>query len=194
MRYSPGHKAEIRAKLLHEGAAIAKKNGFSTTGIDGLMEAVGLSGAAFYNHFGSKTDFFKAILDHELECSRSLLEGGASLSPAERMGAYADSYLSLAHVENPEHGCPLPALSQEVARADGPTRRLYEDQVLRTQAAMEECLGESGAGWAALAQCVGAVLIARAMKSKESREAILSGCREQISKLADRAHGKRNAR
>ncbi len=181
MRYSPEHKAETRKKLLEAGAAIAKKNGFATTGVDGFMEKIGLSGAAFYNHFGSKADFFKAVLEHELECSRELLATPSPLSPEQRLQAYFDMYLSLAHVQNPEHGCPLPALSQEVAGADGETKALYEEQVLKTHAAMEECLGDSDAAWAALAQSVGAVLIARAMKTKKSQEKILAGCRAYVA-------------
>ncbi|MEW6777523.1 MAG: TetR/AcrR family transcriptional regulator [Bdellovibrionota bacterium] len=183
MRYSPEHKAETRKKLLEAGAAIAKKNGFATTGVDGFMEKIGLSGAAFYNHFGSKADFFKAILEHELECSRAILTTPGTLTPEERIKAYLDMYLSLAHVQNPEHGCPLPALSQEVAGADAETKGLYEEEVLRTHAAMEECLGDSNAAWAALAQSVGTVLIARAMKTKKSQEALLSGCRAYVAEM-----------
>ena len=44
MRYSPGHKSETRERLLQSSALSAKKSGFSTVGVDGLMKAIGLSG------------------------------------------------------------------------------------------------------------------------------------------------------
>ncbi|WP_269758943.1 TetR/AcrR family transcriptional regulator [Variovorax sp. E3] len=54
MRYSNSHKEEIREKLLASGRAIAKRGGFTTTGVDALMPAIGLTGGEFYSHFPSK--------------------------------------------------------------------------------------------------------------------------------------------
>ena len=39
MRYSPEHKENTRARLLEVGGALAKKDGFGTTGVDSLMAA-----------------------------------------------------------------------------------------------------------------------------------------------------------
>lgn len=44
MRYSANHKLETREKLLQSSSVSAKKSGFSTVGVDGLMKAIGLSG------------------------------------------------------------------------------------------------------------------------------------------------------
>ena len=54
MRYSAEHKQQTREKLLHSSGALAKAGGFATTGVDGLMKAIGLTGGAFYSHFPSK--------------------------------------------------------------------------------------------------------------------------------------------
>ena len=43
MRYSAEHKAQTRDKLLASSGALAKRGGFSATGVDGLMKAIGLS-------------------------------------------------------------------------------------------------------------------------------------------------------
>ncbi len=44
MRYSVSHKQQTRDKLLQSSAALAKKEGFASVGVDGLMKAIGLSG------------------------------------------------------------------------------------------------------------------------------------------------------
>ena len=51
MRYPQNRKAETRQKLIEKAGALAKKDGFATTGVDGLMASVGLTGGAFYSHF-----------------------------------------------------------------------------------------------------------------------------------------------
>ena len=54
MRYSAKHKAETRQKLIEKAGALAKKDGFATTGVDGLMSTVGLTGGAFIVTFHLK--------------------------------------------------------------------------------------------------------------------------------------------
>jgi AcrR family transcriptional regulator len=52
-------QAGNQEKLLQSSAVSAKRSGFSTVGVDGLMKAIGLSGAAFYSHFSSKDELFR---------------------------------------------------------------------------------------------------------------------------------------
>ena len=56
MRYSNTHKQETREKLVNSSRAIAKKEGFDSTGVDTFMSSIGLTGGAFYSHFGSKDE------------------------------------------------------------------------------------------------------------------------------------------
>ena len=65
MRYSAEHKTQTRDKLLASSGALAKRGGFSATGVDGLMKAIGLTGGAFYGHFASKDALFAAIVERE---------------------------------------------------------------------------------------------------------------------------------
>ena len=83
MRYSASHKLETREKLLQSSSLSAKRSGFSTVGVDGLMKAIGLSGAAFYSHFSSKDALFTAIVERELRHSLERL-GGEGAQDRER--------------------------------------------------------------------------------------------------------------
>ena len=75
MRYANTHKEDTRNKLLASSRAIAKRGGFTSTGVDALMGSIGLSGGAFYSHFPSKQALFEAIIDAEISNSTDMLAG-----------------------------------------------------------------------------------------------------------------------
>ena len=69
MRYKAGYKEEKRKELLEISGQLAKKNGFGATGVDTFMKAAGVTSGAFYSHFSSKNDLFKALVENELKDS-----------------------------------------------------------------------------------------------------------------------------
>ena len=69
MRYKSGYKQEKRKELLKISGQLAKKDGFAATGVDGFMKAAGVTSGAFYSHFSSKQDLFKALVENELKNS-----------------------------------------------------------------------------------------------------------------------------
>ena len=77
MRYAPEHKEGTRARLVKATGALAKRQGFSGTGIDGLMAAAGLTSGAFYAHFRSKNELLEAIVDNALICQIAFQHGGS---------------------------------------------------------------------------------------------------------------------
>jgi TetR/AcrR family transcriptional regulator, transcriptional repressor for nem operon len=179
MRYPPDYKANARARLLETAAALAKEKGFGTTGVDALMAAAGMTSGAFYSHFKSKPELLKAIIEHELAHTTALFTGKdtAALRKAFR------SYLSEQHVAHPESGCPLPALTPEVARADAATREVFEQQLVQAKDQLQAQLSDDGHAWAVIAQVVGAVMLARAMASPEARKALLQDVRQSVDAL-----------
>ena len=61
-------------KLLASSGALAKRGGFSATGVDGLMKAIGLTGGAFYGHFASKDALFAAIVERANKVIKQIFE------------------------------------------------------------------------------------------------------------------------
>jgi AcrR family transcriptional regulator len=108
MRYSNEHKQQTRERLLSSSGALAKRGGFASTGVAGLMKAIGLTGGAFYNHFPSKDDLFTEIVRQEL-CNSPLARLANQGASRERLARCLQQYLSLAHLHNAEGGCPLSA-------------------------------------------------------------------------------------
>ena len=184
MRYSAEHKAQTREKLLASSGALAKHGGFSATGVNDLMKAIGLTGGAFYGHFASKDELFSAIVERELGHSVARLGKGGE--GRDKLRRCLDIYLSMAHVEQPDSGCALPTLGAEIARADVAVREQAEHWLLRLQRAWAEVLGDPQLALAILAQCIGALLLARMLASPERQEDVLAASRALIeASLAD---------
>jgi len=182
MRYARAHKQETRDKLLQSSRAIAKKDGFASTGVDALMSAIGLTGGAFYSHFGSKAELFAALVALELDNSSEMLAGTPD-SPPDHVAMRLRSYLSSAHALHPESGCALPALGAEIARAEPPVRKGVERSLKKLHKCWSARLdGDPDAAWAVMAQCVGALLMARVVDSERTRREILAATRRSIEK------------
>jgi AcrR family transcriptional regulator len=179
MRYPSTHKEETRKKLLASARAIAKKGGFGTTGVDELMASIGLTGGAFYGHFPSKEALFAELVLQEIANSTEMLAGDEE-SPPDLVALRLRSYLSSYHATHPETGCVLPALGPEIARADPEVRATVEQGLKQLQKSWAGRIGNPDAAWALIAQCVGALVLARCVDSERTRKDILASSRRFI--------------
>lgn len=181
MRYSTEHKQQTRDKLLASSGALAKRGGFASTGVAGLMKAIGLTGGAFYNHFPSKDDLFTEVVRREL-CNSPLAQGTVDRKRLKRL---LDQYLSMAHLHNPEGGCPLPPLGVEIARAERPVREEAEHWLVQLHDAWSLTLGDTQQAWALISQCVGALVVGRMLASEPLQAQVLQASRNQVHKALD---------
>ncbi|OLF52302.1 TetR/AcrR family transcriptional regulator [Pseudomonas chlororaphis] len=181
MRYSANHKQETRERLLQSSAVSAKKEGFSTVGVDGLMKAIGLSGGAFYSHFSSKDELFGSIVERELRQSLERLGADGEQSRL-RLERCLKRYLSMAHVESPETGCVLPTLGAEISRADEAIRQQAEYWICRLQQSWAQTLGSDSLAWSILSQCIGALVVARMLVSQDIQRQVLKSNHDEIAR------------
>jgi AcrR family transcriptional regulator len=183
MRYPSTHKQETRDKLLDSSRQIAKKGGFETTGVDSLMSAIGLTGGAFYSHFGSKAELFAALIEREMDNSSQMLAGDDE-SAADHVAKCLRSYLSTYHALHPESGCALPTLGPEITRAGPQVRATVERSLKKLQRSWSERLeGDDDRAWGLIAQCVGAILLARVVESERTRQEILASSRRFVERI-----------
>lgn len=189
MRYASTHKEETRQKLMASARALVKRGGFDSTGIDALMASIGLTGGAFYSHFPSKKALFEAVIAEEMTHSSALLAGDAD-SPENHVAKCLRDYLSSVHALNPDTGCVLPTLGPEIARAGPEVRGLVEQALRRTHKSWSERAGDPDAAWALIAQCVGAIVIARSVESERTRKEILAASRRFLGKAVDKVSAK----
>lgn len=182
MRYPADHKERTREKLLRDAGALAKSVGFAGTGVDALARSAGLTSGAFYKHFESREALFAAVCEGEFHATRARFE---SLRPGDDASllAVVDGYLSLWHLRNPELGCPFPTLATEVARAPDSVRAIFEDAQSRLVDVLARLAGDRTLALAVFAQCVGAVVLARAVETDAAKLEVLGAAREGVRRL-----------
>jgi len=172
----------MKKHLLAVAGAETKKKGFAAVGVDGLMQAAGVTSGAFYSHFPSKNALFKAVVEAELQDSIQMLVG----NPHQDLTAWLDHessrYLTMSHVRHPETGCVLPALGAEISRADDGVKHVYEQQMLDAKNMLASRLGDDTAAWGFIAQCVGALLLARAMPGEDTQQAIINASKQFLQR------------
>jgi hypothetical protein len=86
----------------------------------------------------------------------------------------------MAHVEQPDSGCAIPTLGAEIARADLSVRARAEHWLVRLQQTWGEVLEDPQLAWAILAQCVGALVVARMLATPQCQEEVLAASRALI--------------
>ncbi|WP_269621088.1 TetR/AcrR family transcriptional regulator [Zhongshania sp. BJYM1] len=91
-------RERTRAHILHTGATLFSKSGYSGVSMDGLGKACRLTKGALYDHFNSKEDVYTHCVAHYIECaisdifSMSLTE--ESYSSEERLFSFVESFLT----------------------------------------------------------------------------------------------------
>jgi TetR/AcrR family transcriptional regulator, transcriptional repressor for nem operon len=183
MRYPKEHKEQTRTRLLESGGSHAKKHGFGGSGMDSLAAAAGVTTGSLYKHFEGKSDLFAALIHSELQRTAkrfSAIETGDLEGAAKALAAY----LSLYHVKHPESGCALPSLTPEVARADESVRDAFQSGMIAIHAIVaDRFTGSSDTAWALIAQSVGAVMLARAMRDEAVRRELLGASARQSAAM-----------
>jgi TetR/AcrR family transcriptional regulator, transcriptional repressor for nem operon len=182
MRYPKTHKEQVRQALLSNSGSHAKKHGFAATGVDALAATAGLTTGSLYKHFDNKDALFSAVIEAEIDRTVSRF---SELKPGDEKAIHKAlaSYLSMQHVRSPEDGCPLPALTADVARASDEVRETFEAGVLNLKTVLEKITGSDFTAWTLIAQCVGAVMIARAMRNDAEKRAVVEGVRKTAAAL-----------
>ncbi len=189
MRYPREHKAATRRRILSAAARLFRERGYDGVGVDAIMSEVGLTAGGFYAHFDSKeTLFSEAIATALAEGKSASASGLAGMDPLQAM---IKSYLSRTHRDQIASGCPLPALTPDVARSGEATRESYEQQFLRYLAAIEAMLPEDAehkreTALAVAAQLIGGLMIARAVKDEKLSDQILKASRQAATKVCDK--------
>src|SRR5208283_5455852 len=95
-----------------------------------VMKGAGLTVGGFYAHFGSK----EALVDEVLRRAATEMRGRlfARLDekpPADRAEVVLKRYLSPAHRDDVERGCPLPAVVGEVGTTAAEHRAVLATQI-----------------------------------------------------------------
>ena len=185
------HKAETRKKIVDGARRLFKTRGYDRVSIDDIMADAGLTRGGFYAHFSSKEDLFReAVGEIVLATGLRQHERTGTKEPDGWRQGVIDWYLSTEHRDHPNGGCPMAALSAQVARAGTAARDTYTE-VLKdlvdaiAQRLPDEHPGAERAALATVAECVGAMVIARAVNDDSVAQQAFEAGRWATRRLAE---------
>ncbi|MET0310166.1 MAG: TetR/AcrR family transcriptional regulator [Sphingomonas sp.] len=187
MRYDSEHKEQTRARVLKEAAREIRDKGPGGIGVAAIMARAGLTHGGFYAHFKSKDALVAAALDTMFEDARARFDRRAvDADPRTALRAYVDFYLSTAHRDARDRGCPLPSLSGDLARSDEDTRARFgkglaglTGRVAEKLRLLEHVDPERGAA-SLVTELVGAIALARAVADPAQSDAILANAHASV--------------
>lgn len=184
MRYSQDHKAQTYQRIVKEASARFRRDGIGATGLQPLMKALGLTHGGFYAHFKSKDDLVETALRDASEESAS--RAAETFAKPDALKTFIDMYLSKAHRETPDRGCPLPTMAAELGQRGAPSATT-DEAVQRHLARLSGAIGGDGADEKSvmmLSSMVGALLLSRSVQDPALSDRILDTVREALKHQA----------
>lgn len=178
-------KEATHERIVSVAARAIRRSGYGGTGVADIMKEAGLTHGAFYAHFDSREAMLaEAAAKACAESAAAAANVVASVPPGMALASMLGSYLSRAHVQQVELGCPLAALGSETVRQAPEVRRVttrHIKEVVDLIARQSPDWGQPAAHECALvtlATMVGALLLARAV----DEPALSDGLREAALK------------
>ncbi|WP_311969198.1 TetR/AcrR family transcriptional regulator [Pseudomonas baltica] len=185
MRYSADHKAQTHERIVKEAAARFRKDGIGATGLQPLMKALGLTHGGFYAHFKSKDDLVETALRSASDEMGTLV--AAKFAGDKPLEGFIDMYLSDAHRDHPERGCPLPTMAAEMGQRGQPSP-LVDRAVHHRAGLMAQALGDGEDAEAQslvmLSTLIGALVLSRSVEDQDFAARILATAREALKRQA----------
>jgi len=102
--------AENRRAIVAAATQLFRERGVEAVGLNELMKHAGFTQGGFYNHFESKADLVAEVLASAMAEKNAELVKSAQAPIDESTTAlrrYISWYLSQAHRDNIDHGCPV---------------------------------------------------------------------------------------
>jgi TetR/AcrR family transcriptional repressor of nem operon len=192
MRYGPDHKAEARTRIRDAAGRGFRRLGFGGIGVDGLAKEAGVTSGAFYGHFPSKAEAFKAAAVAGLVELREGVESLQAREGAAWLEKFVDFYINVRRTCDLGESCALQSLTPEVARADRDTKAAYEAELLGVVEAVAQGLSNGTlsarrkTAWAILSILSGGVSIARSTADPRLGSQVGGAIKGAVLALIDR--------
>ena len=185
MRYQPEHKLKIHRKIVKDASRRVRAEGLSGAAVSAVMKDAGLTHGGFYKHFESKDDLLlESLREGFREIEDTLAHAAEQSAPGEAWKEIVKTYLSLELCDHPERGCPMAALSPDLARADKRIKPQIVAELVNYKNRMvpfmpgRRTAEKERSFFVIFSTMMGAVEIARILPDRAAREKVLAGARE----------------
>jgi len=168
-------KIETKERILDAANRTFKEKGFSGIGVDGLAKEAGVTSGAFYVHFKSKVEAFRASVSSGLKDFHEGINSFKKENGNKWWHEFSKFYMGEKRQCNLNESCGLQSFSSEVGRFDGDTKLLYEEELKKIiNTASTDLLNEKDKEkvWANISMLVGGLTIARAVEDKDLADEI----------------------
>jgi TetR/AcrR family transcriptional repressor of nem operon len=144
-RRGPKPKPGVRETLVEAGLQLILADGFSASGIQGIVEKANVPKGSFYTYFASKEDFGAEVID--AYASRGLSNllkflNNTKWTPRGRLAAYFDDRIHAFTASNFTQGCLLGNFAAEVADHSDAIRQRLARHLGALCIALEKCIAE----------------------------------------------------
>jgi len=191
-RTTPSRKEITHQRIVKAAARAIRRSGYGGTGVADIMKDAGMTHGGFYAHFASRDDMLAEAVDCAgAEGIAALARIAADAPPQQALQALLRAYLSKAHVESAETGCPVVALGSEMPRQAPEVRRAATcriKELIDLVARQSPDWGQPGAHEHALvtvATMVGALLLARAVDDPRLSDALREAALKHLAPAGD---------
>lgn len=136
MGVSKEQAAENRRAIIAAATELFRERGVDAVGLNELMKHAGFTQGGFYNHFESKSALVAEVV------ASAMADGITEFAQATRapvdesttaLRRYVDYYLSQAHRDNIDHGCPVVGFAGDAPRVSAEAQshfaRGLDDQI-----------------------------------------------------------------
>jgi TetR/AcrR family transcriptional repressor of nem operon len=186
MRVSRQKAAENRERIIDAAGALFRQKGFDGIGLADIMKAADLTHGGFYGHFASKDDLVAQASGHAMARAAANWSKITAAAPKDPYAALLTHYLSPRHRDDPGQGCAFAALSGDATRCGKPVRTAFShglepliDVVAKAVSGRSKAARRRKA-IAAVAELVGALILARAVDDASLSNEILDAARHEL--------------
>ncbi|WP_440997594.1 acrylate utilization transcriptional regulator AcuR [Arhodomonas sp. SL1] len=143
---SPRAEDDTRAALIRSGTEVLTEQGFTASGIDGILKRVGVPKGSFYYYFPSKKAFGRAVMEHygayfANKLDRHLLN--PEQPPLRRIEAFVTDAKEGMARHDFRRGCLVGNLGQEVCSLPDEYRQWLQATLEDWQRRVARCLEEA---------------------------------------------------
>jgi AcrR family transcriptional regulator len=186
MRVTKEQKEQTRQKIIEAAGKGFRAHGYGGLGVDGLAKGADVTSGAFYGHFSSKDEAFKAAIEKGMKDYADTVNALQNQHGSHWIQELLDYYLGEDHRNDLSGSCAVPGLSAEVMRADQGTKAIYEEGLIKVaEAVADNNNAKTEDALALMALLAGSVLLSRSVSSKETAERISKATRKFIEKTSN---------
>ncbi|MCA7995509.1 TetR/AcrR family transcriptional regulator [Burkholderia cepacia] len=168
MGVSRQQAAENRSAIVAAAERLFRVRGVDAVGLTELMKEAGFTQGGFYNHFKSKDALVAEVMEKAMQDRADSPNVGS-------LDAQVASYLSAAHRDNVEAGCPLSGFAGDAPRLTDAARACYAHGLATYLDRLERMVAVEGGtpgqtrrdAIAVFSQMVGALVLSRAIAGTE---------------------------